>query len=414
MRAIHIPRRFVLDSWGGTETVVAESCRRLSAHDVACEVFCPAALSQPGADTILDIPVQRFAYFYPYLGLGADAKAALDLKGGNLFSVSMFRQLMREPALDLIHLHTAKRLGGIGRTVARKRKIPYVITVHGGMIDVPPEEAATWTAPTAGTIEWGKVLGMLVGSRRVLSDADAIICVDPNEVPKMQARYPGKRVEFLANGVDPAPYQTGDGERFRHDYNIGPQQKILLNISRIDPQKNQRLAVEVLDRVRSSGEDVKLVLIGPVTNTDYHTQLQADIRAKGLCDQVLLIPGLPPGAQSLYDAYAAANAFLLSSVHEPFGIVILEAWAAGTPVVAASVGGVPAFTHHGEDILRFESHDAAAATEHVLAVLRTDGLADALATQASRLVQQKFHWDTITEQLATLYRDIAENRRRRS
>lgn len=411
MRTIHIPRRFVLDFWGGTETVVMETCRRLPAHDVTCDIFCPAALSQPGPDTIADIPVQRFPYFYPYLGLKSHAKSALDLKGGNLFSVAMYRQLMREPALDLIHLHTAKRLGGIGRTVARKRNIPYVITVHGGMIDVPAEESATWTAPTKGTLEWGKLLGMLVGSRRVLDDAAAIICVDSNETEKMQERYPSKRVEFLANGVDPAPYQTGVGQRFRRDHNIPSEQKILLNISRIDPQKNQRLAVEVLDRIRRRGEDAKLVLIGPVTNADYHTKLEADIRDRGLSEYVLLIPGLPPGSQSLYDAYAAANAFLLSSVHEPFGIVILEAWAAGAPVVAASVGGVPAFTHDGDDILRFESNDAAAATEHVLALLRKPDLATALTTNASRLVQQKYHWDTITGQLANIYAEIIENRK---
>jgi glycosyltransferase involved in cell wall biosynthesis len=412
MRAIHIPRRFVLDSWGGTETVVMETCRRLPSHGVDCDIFCPAALSTPGDDTIADIPIHRFPYFYPYLGLKPDARSALDLKGGNLFSIAMYRQLMHEPTLDLIHLHTAKRLGGIGRTVARRRRIPYVITVHGGMIDVPAEEAATWTAPTAGTVEWGKLLGMLVGSRRVLDDADAIICVDSNETGKMQEQYPHKRVEFLANGVDPAPYLTGDGHRFRQEYGISPNQRIVLNVSRIDPQKNQRLAVDVLDRIRHGGEDAKLVLIGPVTNTDYRAKLEADIRDKGLSEAVLLIPGLPPGAQSLYDAYAAADTFLLSSVHEPFGIVILEAWAAGAPVVAASVGGVPAFTHHGEDILRFKSNDAGIAAEHVLALLRDPGLAGKLKGNANRLVQEKYHWDTITGQLATLYAEIIETRKR--
>ena len=326
----------------------------------------------------------------------------------------MYRRLMRESELDLVHLHTAKRLGGIGRTVARKRNIPYVISIHGGIIDVPTEEAATWTAPTAGTLEWGKFLGMLVGSRRVLDDADAIICVDSNETGKMRKRYPEKRVEFLPNGVDPAPYQTGDGERFRKEHGIGPDQRIVLNISRIDPQKNQRLAVEALDQIRRDGEDAKLVLIGPVTNADYHAKLEADIRDKGLSDHVLLIPGLPPGAQSLYDAYKAADVFLLSSVHEPFGIVILEAWAAGAPVVAASVGGVPAFTHDGEDILRFESNDAAAAAAHILTLLRDPNIATTLDTNASRLVQEKYHWNTITGQLVDLYREVIENRKRAS
>lgn len=399
------------DAWGGTESVIAETCRRLPGHDVTCEIFCPAALSAPGRAIVVGVPVRRFAYFYPYFGLGTDAKAALDRKGGNLFSVSLLQALACEQPLDLIHLHTAKRLGGIGRCVARRRRIPYVISIHGGMLDVPAEEAATWIAPTKGAFEWGKALGMLVGARRVLDDADAIICVDRNEAGKMRERYPGKRVEFLPNGVDPAPFSNGDGARFRVDHGISPSQRILLNVGRIDPQKNQMLAVAVLERLRGQGMDVKLVLVGFVTNVAYRAALEAAIRAKGLEAHVLLIPGLPPDAPSLYDAYAAADVFLLSSAHEPFGIVILEAWASGTPVVAAAVGGVPAFTHDGRNVLRFASNDDAAAAEHVAAIFNSPDLARGLVEQAGRLVREQYHWDRITGQLCDLYRDVLAQRR---
>lgn len=414
LKTIHIPRRFVTEAWGGTETVVLETCRRLPAHGVDSKIFCPAALSTPGQARINGVSVQRFPYFYPYIGLSSASAAALDLKGGNLFSVSLYRQLRKEPELDLIHLHTAKRLGGIGRSIARKRNIPYVISIHGGMIDVPTEEAATWTAPTAGTLEWGKLLGMMVGSRRVLDDADAIICVDGNEAVRMKNLYPHKRVEFLPNGVDPAPYQTGDGARFRRQHHMAPDQKIILNISRIDPQKNQKLAVDVLDRIRQAGENAMLVLIGPVTNTTYRAELENDIRDKGLSEHVLLIPGLPPGDPMLYDAYAAADTFLLSSTHEPFGIVILEAWAAGAPVVAASVGGVPDFTHHEQDVLRFQRNDAAEAARHTLTILQNPDRAQALCEAGRKLVQVQYHWDTITQQLTDLYTDIIETRKSHS
>ena len=94
------------------------------------------------------------------------------------------RRLSREPGLDLIHLHTGKRLGAIGRHVARKRRIPYVVTVHGGVLDIPDKEFATYLSPTEGCFEWGKLLGLLYGSRRVFDDADAIICVDASESGK--------------------------------------------------------------------------------------------------------------------------------------------------------------------------------------------------------------------------------------
>lgn len=410
MKTIHIPRRFVLDAWGGTETVVLETCRRLPGLGIESTICCPSALSSPGPDAIESVPIQRFPYFYPYLGLSAESKAAIDLKGGNLFSFSLLRHLLKTPELDLIHLHTAKRLGGIGRTAARMRKIPYVITVHGGMIDVPEEEAATWTAPTQGTWEWGKSLGMLVGSRRVLDDAAAIICVDGNEAKNMAALYPAKRVVALPNGVDPEPYQSGTGERFREHFNIPADKTIILNVSRIDPQKNQKMALETLALVRKGGVDAHLVLIGPVTNHAYHKSLEAAVNELGLNEHVLIIPGFPPRSEQLYNAYAAADVFLLSSVHEPFGIVILEAWAAGIPVVAAAVGGIPDFTHDQKDILLFTKNDAAQAAEQVLSLIQNPELCLALKKASTELIQEKYHWNTVTRQLADLYQDVANDK----
>ena len=55
-----------------------------------------------------------------------------------------------------------------------------------------------------------------------------------------------------------------------------------------------------------------------------------------------------------------ATIFALPSHNEPFGIVVLEAWAAGIPVIASRVGGIPGFTHQGDDILLFPDGDKAA------------------------------------------------------
>jgi len=170
----------------------------------------------------------------------------------------------------------------------------------------------------------------------------------------------------------------------------------------------------VLEQLRHKGEDAKLVLIGFVTNDLYNEKLTQQIHANGLADHVIVIPGLPPGDPQLFDAYAAADVFLLSSVHEPFGIVILEAWASGTPVVAASVGGVPAFTHDGIDVLRFPSNDAAAAAAQINSILARPELGCRLAQAAGSLVRERYHWDTITRMLAGIYHDVIARRRRRS
>ena len=69
MKVIHVPRRFVTHSWGGTETVVLQTCRALQQLGHQAEIWCPSCLSQPGTETVEGVVVRRFSCFYPFLGL---------------------------------------------------------------------------------------------------------------------------------------------------------------------------------------------------------------------------------------------------------------------------------------------------------------------------------------------------------
>ena len=412
MKVIQIPRRFVREAWGGTETVVLETSRRLLAAGIETEIVCPNAMASCDYERIGGIPVRRTPYFYPYFGLKPGAIDQLDRKGGNLFSFSLMRLLKNEPGLDLIHLHTGKRLGAIGRHVARCRKIPYVVTVHGGVIDIPEEEAATYTKPTQGAFEWGKLLGFRYGSRRVFDDAGAIICVDQDEMVKMRDHYPNVRVEFFPNGVDPSQFDRGDRTGFRLAHNIPEDEPLLLQVSRIDHQKNQLLAIDILRKLVDDRGKGHLILVGPITNEVYFQKVKKAIDDSGLTGRVIF-ESYAPGDHRLVDAYHAADCFLLPSLHEPFGIVILEAWATGVPVVATEVGGIPSFTENGKDILRFPSGDAEAGFKQVREILDNRPLAGRLVEAGHYKAQNEYHWDRITQRLIDLYQDLIRDSKNR-
>lgn len=412
MNVIQVPRRFVRHEWGGTETVVLETCQRLPHYGVQTAIFCPNALATSNEEKIEDVAVQRFPYFYPYLGLKPEAREALDKKGGNLFSFSLWQALQSVPELALIHLHTMKRLGGIARTVARRRKIPYVVSLHGGAFDVPADEAATWTEPTRGTLEWGKALGWCVGSNRVLDDAAAILCVGENERRATQQRYPQARVEWLPNGVDLGRFSQGDGLAFRAEHGIAHDAYLLLTVARLDPQKNQLLAVRALPELLALNPRTHLLLIGAPTSPAYQAQLHAEAQRLGVVEHVTIIPGLPPTA--LPDAYHAANLLLLPSRHEPFGIVIVEAWAAGLPVVASAVGGVPFLVEDGKTGFLFSSDSSVALVCAVQACQRLCPQARAaLIARAKQQARQHYDWDKLTERLARLYVELGASIPRR-
>jgi glycosyltransferase involved in cell wall biosynthesis len=404
MKITQVARRFTRNAWGGTETVVLESSRRLVARGHETSLLCPNALDPNPREVFDGFEVERFPYFYPYLGLSRDQADALDLKGGNLFSFSLMRRLLTLPAPDLYHLHTGKRLGGIVRSVARRRGVPYVVTVHGGFADVPSDERASWTRPTQGTLEWGKALGLWVGSRRVLEDAAHVICVGEGEAEALRRALPHGRVSYLPNGVETARFAGGSGAAFRRTHSIPSDRAVLLNVARIDRQKNQLAAVEILHSLRRR-HDLHLVLIGPVTDPEYHDLVRSRVNELDLSSRVTLIPGLDPGSAALVDAYHAADVFVLPSIHEPFGIAVVEAWAAGLPIAAAAVGGIPHFVSHGETGILFDPRAESEATAAVDLLLSRKDTAGRIAELGRREARGRFEWDQVVDGLVDIYEE---------
>src|SRR3954468_9802465 len=193
MRIAHLLRKYNPAEWGGTDTVIHQlfdSLRREGADSI---VYCPRlpANASNGANghnghaanghTVRDplaeagCLVRRFNACVPVWGLSDEQRRQMIAVGGNLMSFELLHSLWTAPRLSIIHSHALGRVGGIGLTVARRRKIPFVVTVHGGVYDLPPGLKESFGAPDIQGWEWGKLFGFLLRARRVLDDADAIV-----------------------------------------------------------------------------------------------------------------------------------------------------------------------------------------------------------------------------------------------
>lgn len=413
MKIIQVPRRFVASEWGGTETTILQTSRALQRAGHEAAIFTSLALSDQRRETIQGVPVRRFPYSYPFLGLSAQDKRDMDKKGGNLLSLSLLLGLLREPGVDVLHAHTGKRVGGVVRTAARLSGIPYVVTLHGGFFEVPKGEMDQMLAPIQNRPEWGRVFGAFLGARRVLEDAAAVVCVGGDEYVAAQAKLPGQRVELIPNGVDCEAFAQGDAAGFRAAHGLATDRRIILCVSRIDYQKNQIGLVDALAQVATQVPTVHLVLLGPVTVAGYHERLLNRVRELGLTDRVTLIPGLRPDDPMLPAAYHAAEVFCLPSLHEPFGIVILEAWAAGRPVVASRVGGIPSFTQDGEDVIQAQRGDTADLAARLIQVMGDPRLAGRLAAAGQAKARRDYAWSAIAARLVDIYRELPRARRSR-
>lgn len=377
--------------------------QREAGHDV--KIFTTKALDSIQASNFFGIPVKRFNYQYPYFGLTQTDKNRLDQSGGNLLSFPLLKALLREKNLSILHAHTTNRLGGIVRTAAKLKNIPYAVTLHGGMFNIPTAIEADRATRLERKLEWGKLPGAMLGSRRVLIDADVIFCLSNEELRSARRALPGARLEYLPNGVSCDQFRCGKGPEFRSKHRINPQSKLLLNVGRIDPQKNQLLLVKTMPHLLREHPDFHLVLIGHLTNDDYYRKIKRHVAALNLKKHVTVIPGLSPGDPELIDAYKAADIFCLPSIHEPFGIVILEAWAAGTPVVASAVGGILDFTVDEKDILLVDSTNPIHWRNQILRILNSP-LKFSLVEQAERKARREYDWSVVNNRLMHVYEDL--------
>ena len=341
MRIAHILRKYNPTEWGGTETAIERLLDGLRAHQAEVVLYCPKRAEQFSRDPLVEAGhvVKRFRAFLPVWGLSADQQRQLISTGGNLMSLDLMWKLRREPALSIIHTHTLNRLGGIASSIARFRRIPLVVTIHGGVLDLPAAVRAKLVEPLQGGVEWGKVLGWLLRSRRVLDDADAIITCNRTEAALLQQRYPDKIIFVQPHGVPARQFEENQRAAPRKAWPEILGKTLLLAVGRIDPVKNQTWLVQQMPRVLRQHPKAHLVIAGACTDEAYGKVLKKEIRNLGLEPNVTLTGGLSPGDPELIGLFQEAAVVVLPSLSETFGLVILESWAAGTPVLSSRTSG---------------------------------------------------------------------------
>jgi glycosyltransferase involved in cell wall biosynthesis len=253
---------------------------------------------------------------------------------------------------------------------------------------------------------------MLLSSRSVFNKADAIFCVGRKESELMREKYPSRRVLYVPNGVDTEFFAKGDGAAFRAKHGIGSDERIILNVGRIMKQKNQALLVETLPAVLRQCPAARLVVVGAVIDPAYHDDMLKRAAALGVKERLTVVPGLPPNAPELADAYAACDGVVLPSTYETFGIVVLEAWASNKPVIASNVGGLKGFVEHEKSALLFEPDDGECLVNFIVRLLGDPQLCARLAESGREKANREYTWARRCDDVEAAYTQLIEAARK--
>src|SRR6202165_4906355 len=304
--------------------------------------------------------------------------------------------------VDLVHSHTwyANFGGHLSRLMW---SLPHVMTIHS------LEPLRPWKAEQLGG---GYALSMFC-ERTAIESAEAVIAVSRGVRQDVLDCYPAvnpDRVHVIHNGIDPEIYRPQRSPDTVARFGINPSRPFVLFNGRITRQKG---LPHLLAAALKLDRQYQLVIVASSPDTP---EIAAEVaafacRVRAERGNLVWIDHFI-SREDLIHLHSHAAVFVCPSIYEPFGLVILEAMACETPVVASRVGGIPEIVVEGETgyLVDFDAADldrfTGALAERIEELLRDTTLAAKMGKAGRERVLQHFGWPAIAAQTVQLYERV--------
>lgn len=230
--------------------------------------------------------------------------------------------------VDLIHIQTPFVAHYVGLSVARRLGKPVIATYHTLF-----EEYLHHYIPFVPSTLLRSATRRF--SRGQCNALNAVVVPSTAMRDRLLAYGVTVPLRVLPTGIPLAGFAAGSGERFRNTHGIDPNRPVAIFVGRLGHEKNISFLLQALNRVHRERPDALLLLTGEGPSRGH---LEAEVERLGLHNQVRFM-GYMDRATELPDAYAAADLMVFASRTETQGLVLLEAMAAGCPVLGLAVMG---------------------------------------------------------------------------
>lgn len=324
--------------------------------------------SKPNNSEVFLTPVRYFPIDFDYLHMGER----------HFHSVIKAVQKQKISPPDIIHSHFLWSAGYVGMRLKEKYEAPFIVTGHGyDVYDLPFKSKA-----------WNKRIC------QVLNSADHIITVSNTNLACIQKLNIETPVSVIPNGFDASQFHPIDQIECREKLGLPVDKKILLTVGNCVAIKGQKYLIEAMKDIHTKYPDVICVIVG---GGELYPNLQKLVVEMGLQNCVRLVGRRPHEEIPLW--MNACDVFVLPSLNESFGVVIIEAMACGKPVVASNVGGVPEIICSETYGLLSQPGNAKDLSDKILLALERDW-----DTQGIREYAKKYTWDTVCKEILELYK----------
>ncbi len=234
--------------------------------------------------------------------------------------------------------------------------------------------------------------------RRIIKKADAITAISQYLVDFAKKFNKKAPVFVVPNGVDLEKFKnlafvpsSGRGEV----RNKKVEKKIIITVSRLVRKNGIDILIKAVSHLTSH---FSLLIVG---DGKERKKLERLAQKLGIKDKIRFLGSISPNEIPKY--LSQADIFVRPSRSEGLGSAFLEAMAAGVPVIATPVGGIPDFLRHGETGFFCEAENPTDLARKIETILYDKTLMNKLVENARKLVEEKYNWDKITEQMKQIY-----------
>ncbi len=275
--------------------------------------------------------------------------------------------------------------------------IPLVATVHATEAGRHQGWLPTPLSKAVHTVEWW----LTFEARRVITCSSHMRW----EVTRL-FDLPPDSVDVIPNGIDLGRWSVPPEAVAAARKTYGSDGPLLVFTGRLEWEKGCHTLLDALPRLRRRHPGLRLVVAG---DGSQGAELRAHAKRLRLGRSATFLGWVPP--EDLAVLAAAADVAVVPSIYEPFGLVALEAAAAGTPLVVGNTGGLREFVEHGITGLRFTPDDRAGLADAVTALLSDEVLARRIARAARAVLARDYTWEGIAARTVEVYaRAVREER----
>lgn len=303
---------------------------------------------------------------------------------------------LRLQQMDIVHVHHPFLSGGLALRYCRHLGIPIAFTNHTRYDLYAQVYLPMIPDPLSRTF----LQGYLPGFCRAVD-----LVIAPSEGMRTVLRDLGVDcpIEVLPNGVELAPFQNPSPVS-RQSLGVGPEDIALIYVGRLGLEKNVAFLLRTFAGVRSAAPRTRLVLVGGGPESD---NLRGLARELGVADAVHFGGAVP--YETVPGLLAACDAFVTASVSEVHPLSVIEAMAAGLPVVGIEGPGVGDTVTDGVDGL-LSSYDSAAFSAKLTRLVLDDDLRKSMG-RAAALASQGYDLRHTSARVEALYRSLLERPR---